>query len=87
MVKYKPYMVPPAATLPHAKKFFVKKLLNEKKDSKAIALFPTNKEFDKFNELVSTLLVEDESQFEVLKAEDEGIDIRKNNFQSQYVKF
>jgi hypothetical protein len=44
------------------------------KDRKAIALFLTNKESDKFNELVSNLLVEDESQFEILRAEDEGID-------------
>lgn len=73
-----PDTVPPAATLTHAAKFFVDKLLNEKKDRKAIALFPTNKESDKFNELVSSLLVEDESQFEIIRAEDEDIDMYVN---------
>ena len=49
-----------------------KLLLNGKKDRKAIALFPTNKESEKFNELVSSLLVEDESQFEIIDNKSRG---------------
>lgn len=58
-----------------AAKFFVDHLLGEKKDRKAIALFPKKTEVAEFNELVSNLLVTDKSQFEILKAVDETINM------------
>lgn len=61
--------------MPEAAKYFVDQLLGEKKDRKAIALFPRRAEVAKFNDLVSDLLVTDKTQFEILKAVDETINM------------